>query len=109
MSGAETLQASGNDRGLRAGTKRHAVLRALLDSGSEGLDCFGAVRVAHDFVMRSTVSDLQRGYGIRISRRPHIVPNSFGGETHCVRYWIEGEARAHAARLLGDSEGVTIH
>jgi hypothetical protein len=109
MSGGDTLQSPGPSRELRQGTKRHAVLRALLDSGDEGLDCFEAVRVAHDFVLRSTVSDIQRGYGISISRRPHIVPNSFGGETHCVRYWIEGAAREHAARLLDLPASATVH
>lgn len=94
---------------LKPGTKRYAVVRAILDSGAEGLDCFGAVRVAHDFVLRSTVSEVQSQYGLAISRRPHVVPNSFGGETHCVRYWIEGAERDHAARLLGMAEPQTVH
>lgn len=94
---------------LRPGTKRYAVLKALLDSGPDGLDCFGAVRLVHDFVLRSTVSDIQSQYGLSISRRPHVVPNSFGGETHCVRYWIEGSARDRAARLLDAPASATVH
>lgn len=99
----------GGTKQLKAGTKRYAVLKALLDSGSDGLDCFGAALRLRDFVLRSTVSDIQSQYGLSISRRPHVVANGFGGETHCVRYWIEGSARAHAARLLDARASETVH
>lgn len=109
MSNEDDLQSPGLDRALRPGTKRYNVLRALLDSGADGIDCFHAARFIGDYVLRSTVSDIQRGYGLSISRRPHVIRNSFGGETHCVRYWVEGAARDHAARLLVRPVSETVH
>ncbi len=94
---------------LKPGTKRWAVVKTMLDSGTDGIDCFQAAHLAHDFVLRSTISEIQSGYGLEISRRPHVVKNGFGGETHCVRYWIEGSARGHAERLLGMAAPQTVH
>lgn len=102
----ETGEAS---KKLKVGTKRYAVLKAILDAGNDGLDCFRAAHVLMDYVLRSTVSDIQNQYGLNISRRPHVVRNGFGGETHCVRYWLEGTERDHAARLLGMAEPQTVH
>ncbi len=86
---------------LRAGTKRWNVLRTLLERQS--LDCFEAVRHCHDYVLRSTVSDLQSQFGIRIDRELVQVPNCFGGETTCARYWISDDQRARAMALLGEA------
>lgn len=82
-------------------SKRAIVLRTLLSKGS--LTCFEAVRECHDYVLRSTVSDLQREFGIRIDRTEITVPNAFGGRTRCARYWISGDQRAKVCALLGEA------
>lgn len=83
---------------LAPGTKKYSVLFTLVHEGP--LDCFQAVRKCHDYVLRSTVSDLQRDLGIRIDRVMVEVPNSFGGKTRCARYFVAGDQRAKAYGAL---------
>lgn len=86
-------------RKLNPRTKRASVLRTFLERGSLGLNCFDAVRIAHDYVLRTTVSELTRYNGITFHKRYEQVPGFAGSKVECVRYSLtpEGEARA---RLL---------
>lgn len=88
-------------RAVRKGTKRHAVLRTLYERGRRGLDCFAAVELCRDFVLRTTIADLQRELGIRIDREPFTFVNTHGGHTTAARYWLNPADRARVAFLLG--------
>lgn len=87
-------------RPLKPRTKAAAVLRILLERGERGLNCFEAVRLAHDYTLRSTVSNMRLEYGVTCERRHEQVPGHGGGMVTCVRYWLADEGRARAAELL---------
>ncbi|WP_250482086.1 hypothetical protein [Caballeronia sp. NCTM5] len=93
---------------IKPGTKRWNVLRELLTRGERGLTCFDAVYVCHDYVLRSTVSELQSFYGIRIDRRTDHVPNAFDGKTTCSRYWLASDQHELAAEILGLQTAATL-
>ena len=84
---------------LRAGTKREGVLRAFVELGAQGLNCFEAVSRCRDYVLRSTVSGLQRELGITFSRKFETVGQH---GTTCARYWLEEADRKRAAEMLGE-------
>ena len=86
---------------LNPNTKRATVLRAFIGRGVKGLNCFEAVRVAHDYVLRSTVSDLYRDYGFSFARKWEKVPGHAGSQVDCVRYWLSPESRRKACDMLG--------
>ena len=81
-------------------TKKTAILQRFVELGDTGLNCFQAAIKYRDFVLRSTVSDMQRDYGISFSREWIKVPNQFGTETDCVRYWLDEDNKAKAVSLL---------
>lgn len=84
-------------------TKTAAVLRCFIERGDRGLTCFEAVRLAHDYVLRSTVSGLQINHGLVFHRRNERVPGHAGSTVDCVRYWLNEKGRQRAAELLGIS------
>lgn len=88
---------------LTPGTKRAQILRAFLARGEAGLNCFQAALQHHDFVLRTTVSDLARGYGISFDKRHEKVP-ALGGtkSAECVRYSLTADGARKARALLGE-------
>lgn len=52
-----------------------------------------------DHTLHSTVSDLQKRYGIYFARVWVKVPNRFGGTTRVKKYWLEGEHLEKAQRI----------
>jgi hypothetical protein len=90
---------SGQSKPINPTTKRAAVLRVFLERGNTGLNCFEAVNLAHDYVLRSTVSELVRD-GISFSKRPEQVPGHGGSPVDCVRYSLTPEGAAKARALL---------
>lgn len=52
---------------------------------------FTAERELHDHCLNSTVSDIQKRYGIRLRRRRIIIPGYKGNPTNCCQYWLERE------------------
>lgn len=50
---------------------------------------FSAERELHDHCLNSTVSDIQKRYGIRLRRRRITVPGYKGSPTNCCQYWLE--------------------
>ena len=83
---------------LKYSTKKASMLRLFINLGERGLNCFEAANSHHDYVLRTTVSDLYRDYGIEFSRKYEQVPNAFGTVTDCMRYWLDdlNTAKAHA-------------
>lgn len=100
QTGQEAAKANPPALKLKAGTKRAGVLRSLLDRGRSGLNCFEAVRLCHDYVLRSTISDLRREYGFTFSRKWEKIPGHGGSRVDCVRYWLSPEDEARARDLL---------
>jgi hypothetical protein len=86
---------------IRPNSKIGSVLQVLIERGPRGLTCFDAVYECHDFVLRSTISELKRRYAILINSVPHSVPNRFGGVTRCALYTLPASEHAKAAALLG--------
>jgi hypothetical protein len=84
-------------------TKKASMLKLFVDLGERGLNCFEAANRHHDYVLRTTVSDLHRDYGIEFDRKHEKVPNAFGKKTSCVRYWLDS-SNTSKAKLLLDSE-----
>lgn len=88
---------------LRPGTKRAAMLLKFLEIKRQGMNCFESANLHHDYVLRSTISSLER-YGIRFDRTMEQVPNAFGKQTECMRYWIAPASIEAANELLGLKE-----
>jgi hypothetical protein len=86
---------------VRKGTKKAKVLRTFVERGKRGLNCFEAVTLCRDYVLRSSVSDLQKTLGLKFTRKFEQVGEF---KTLCVRYSLDGEERAKAAKLLRGEE-----
>lgn len=85
---------------LRAGTKRARIVERFIALGEAGMNCFEAANRYGEYVLRSTVSDLWRDFGLWFERVPESVPNQFGTKTECVRYFLRGEQIERASELL---------
>ena len=85
-------------------TKKASMLRLFINLGERGLNCFEAANNHHDYVLRTTVSDLQRDYGLEFSRKYEQVPNAFKTTTDCMRYWLDDINKAKAKSILGIEE-----
>ena len=88
---------------LNPNTKRAGVLRLFLQRGDRGLNCFEAVRLGHDYVLRSTVSDVGRDFGIEFSREWEKVPGHNDSVVDCVRYRLTPESTSKVRKMLGES------
>lgn len=88
---------------LNHDTKRAAVLRVFLERGERGLNCFEAVPLAHDYVLRTTVSECARYHGIEFAKRFECVPGHAGSRVDCVRYSLTAGGVERARELLGES------
>lgn len=89
---------------LKYNTKKFKMLKLFTRLGESGLNCFQAANSHRDYVLRSTIADLQKNYGLEFSRKRERVPNAFGGSTDCVRYWLDEKNIIKAISLL-EEEG----
>ncbi len=80
----------------RPNTKARNVLDYFLTG--KNANRFEAERLLHDHCLHSTVSTLQKLYGIEISRITETVPGFEGNPTQCCRYWIEPDERERIRR-----------
>jgi len=103
QSNATQHNAVANPLQLSPGTKIHAIATALCRG--ERLDCFSAVRRFHDYVLRSTISELKRRYAIRIDREMKQVPGFSGKLVSCAEYSAGEESRRKLGELLGRRNG----
>lgn len=87
-------------------TKKASMLRLFIRLGDRGLNCFEAANSHHDYVLRTTVSDLQRDYDLEFTRKYEQVPNAFGTMTDCVRYWLDDVNKTKALEILGIEEEI---
>lgn len=99
--GAPEKQTRSNDTRLNPDTKRAAVLRVFLERGDAGLNCFEAVRLAHDYVLRTTVSEAVRYNGVAFHKAFEAVPGHNGSRVDCIRYKLTAEGTERARQLLG--------
>lgn len=67
--------------------KRHRVLAAFCSGRS--FTRFQAEIKLHDHCLHSTVSEIQKYYGITIEREVITVRGYKGNPTRCKRYWIK--------------------
>lgn len=90
---------------VKVETKRARVLAALLNG--EKHTRFTAERELHDHCLHSTVAELQRSYGIRISRKFITISGYMGSPTRCCLYWIDPDeiARYMARKMKTSSKG----
>lgn len=88
---------------LNPKTKRASVLRVFLERGERGLNCFEAVSLAHDYVLRSTCSELARYNGIEFRKQYEQIPGHGGSKVDCVRYSLSPAGAATARALLGEA------
>lgn len=102
LDGVEEKQGEVKHYKLNPNTKRASILKQFIELGARGMNCFEAANWHHDYVLRSTVSDIQRDYGILFDRKPEKVPNAFGKTTDCVRYWLSPKEQGKALELLGE-------
>lgn len=94
-------------RPLNPKSKRANVLRVFLERGAAGLNCFEAVRIAHDYVLRTTVSECAKYHGISFLKKFEQVPGFAGSEIDCVRYVLSPEGESKARELLSADPAVT--
>lgn len=85
-------------------TKKSSIINKFVELGDRGMTCFDAANRYHDYVLRSTVSDIQRDFGLSFKREWVKVPNSFGKMTDCMRYWLDDVNRQKAVKLLSRGE-----
>jgi hypothetical protein len=83
----------------RKGSKRWNVLAAFFDRAELGLNMFDAIRLARDYVLRTTVSELAAEYGVKFRSEFETVGNEF--ETQVKRYWLADGERDKVAAMLG--------
>lgn len=88
-------------RKVRPQSKKAGVLRVFLQRGEQGLDCFQAVTLARDFVLRTTVSELKRYDGIEFNKERKTFKNAGGTTTDYVKYSLTAEGVTKARELLG--------
>lgn len=74
---------------LNTQTKVLRVLSAFMSG--EKHTRFTAERELHDHCLNSTVSELQRDYGVKISRKFITVPGYMSSSTRCCLYWMDSE------------------
>ena len=84
----DTQTAFGKTKQPKQFTKKVAMFKLFIGLSKLGLNCFQAVK-HHDYVLRTTVSDLHRYDGIEFSREWEKVPNAFSTTTDCMRYWLD--------------------
>jgi hypothetical protein len=87
-------------------TKKASMLRLFINLGERGINCFESANSHHDYVLRTTVSDLQIDYGLEFSRKWEQVPNAFGSKTDCMRYWLDDVNKAKALAILGNEGAI---
>ena len=102
----ETQTTFGKTKQPKQFTKREAMLKTFIKQGKKGLNCFQAANNHHDYVLRTTVSDLHRDYGIEFAREWEKVPNAFGKTTDCMRYWLDDSNKAKALALFDNEEAI---
>lgn len=83
-------------------TKKSSMIKLFIRLGERGLNCFEAANSHNDYVLRTTVSDIQRDYGLLFSRKYEQVPNAFGRVTDCMRYWLDDANKAKAITIVGE-------
>jgi hypothetical protein len=88
---------------LDPNSKKAAMLRVFLRVRRSGINCFTAALDHGDFVLRSTVSDFARDYGIEFDREDEVVPGRNGSQVRCKRYWLSDTSIERARRLLGET------
>lgn len=96
-----TQTASDKTKQPRQFTKKEAMLKSFIKLGRHGMNCFEAANRYNDYVLRTTISDLNRDYGIEFTREWEKVPNAFGKTTDCLRYWLDDKNVTKALKLLG--------
>ncbi|TQE98163.1 MAG: hypothetical protein FKY71_15260 [Spiribacter salinus] len=79
-------------------TKRRRVLLYLARGGS--LNRFEAVSALHDWVLPSTVSDIQHADGIEVARRMEQVRGYMGNPVWVARYRLNDTERVRARQRL---------
>ena len=104
--GGHQMALESTTRKIKYNTKKASMLRLFTNLGERGLNCFEAANNHHDYVLRTTVSDLHRDYGIEFSRKYEQVPNAFGTVTDCMRYWLDDVNKAKAIALFEIEEAI---
>lgn len=104
--GGNLVASSNSLKKPKYNTKKASMLRLFTRLGNRGLNCFEAANGHHDYVLRTTISDLQRDYGLTFSRKYEQVPNAFNTTTDCMRYWLDELNIAKALALLGEEEAI---
>lgn len=82
-------------------TKRRRVLAYLANGGK--LNRFEAVSRLHDWVLPSTVAQIQSSDGVEVARHSEAVRGYLGSSVTVARYWLTAEQRQRAqVRLARD-------
>ncbi len=79
-------------------TKIKRVLAAFAQGQS--LTRFEAAISLRDWCLHSTVSAIQKQYGIQIARKTEIIPGYLGSPTRCSRYWLDKANKVKALKVL---------
>ena len=98
----DTQTAFGKLKQPEHSTKKEAMLKKFIALGRHGMNCFEAANRHHDYILRTTVSDLYLDYKIEFSKEWEKVPNAFGKKTDCKRYWLDESNIDKALAVLGN-------
>lgn len=85
----------------KSATKRETVLAWLIDESERGnkVTRFDAEHIG-DHCLNTSVSEIERLDGVRISRQTTKRPTRFGKPTDCNEYWISDADLNNARKVL---------
>ncbi len=84
-------------------TKSIKMLRVILARGRNGLHCIQAVKIG-DTCLHSTVSVIQKRWGLTLAREWVCVPNGFNTHTRVVRYFIAPDQIPAVKKILSGED-----
>ena len=76
--GGNQMASESTTKKLKHNTKKARILNKFIELGDRGMNCFEAANKYHDYVLRTTISELSSDYGIEFTRKYERVPNVFG-------------------------------
>lgn len=95
------------DMNARPDSKITRVLRHL--ARGKSLNRFAAEKEVHDHCLHSTISDIERTYGLEVTRAFIEVPGFAGVPTRCKEYWLATrDQRERAWAILGNERPAAV-
>lgn len=87
---------------LKYPTKVQIFIETLIGREKSGLNTYEANSIYNDTCLHTSVSSLQRKYGIVLTRKKEDYINLLGRKSRVTRYWLQPEDLNKAKRLVNE-------